>query len=187
MNKLNHIESLLEAIRDDSQIPHEEKNVRYDLVDGCVNAYVKYHNTAVDQGASLIVQRFRMDFDTYAEYVARLHEQRKALHKAMIDHTIILNRLCAEHGVKPIYTGPMDASKGRDDPDTRFGVAAFGEEICRDLFQTTEKLGVPERAHEAYKDYAKRMVEHAGAWNQVQRMLAQAQAKSQMDAGGYHR
>lgn len=187
MNKLNHVESLLEAIRDDASIPQDEKAIRHDLVDSCIQSYIKYHNTAVDQGASLVFQRFRMDFETYAEYVARLHDQRKDLHKAMIDHTIMLNRLCEEHGVKKIYTGALDESKGRNDPDTRFGVAAFGEELCRDLFQTTEKLGVPDRAKEAYKDYSKRLVENAGAWNQIQRMLAQAQAKNQMDANHYQR
>lgn len=184
MNKFNHIELLLEAIRDDGNTGKEEKSVKMDLVDGCVDAYVRYHNTAVDQGRSLALNRFRMDFDQYADYVARLHETRKEMHKAMIDHTAVLNGLCRDYGLTPIYKGPLDLSKGRDDPDTRFGVAAFGEELCRDLFKTSETMGVPRQAHTAYKDYAKRVAEHPHI-SAMQHMMDRAKAQAGMDAREY--
>ena len=182
MNKLAHIETLLEAIRDDGGLSDTDKSARYDMVDDSVKAYVAYHNEAVSQGQSLVLQRFRMDEDQYADYIRRLHEQRKELHKNMIDHTAMLNRLCEDHGVDPIYGGPLDLSKGRDDPDTRFGVAAFGEELCRDLFRTTHELGVPERAKQAYMDHSKRIVTEGKTWGMLQRMMAQADARNAMDA-----
>lgn len=182
MNKLNMIESVLEAIRDDEKLSPEEKSARHDMIDECVKSYVTYHNEAVSQGQSLALQRFRMNFDEYAAYVARLHEQRKELHKNMIDHTIVLNQLCEDHGVDKPYTGPLDTSKGRDDPDTRFGVAAFGEELCRDLFKTTHEYGVPARAAQAYMDYSKRIATQPESLGAMQRMMARAQAQRDMDA-----
>lgn len=184
MNKFNHIELLLEAIRDSGSLSKDEKAVKTDLVDSCVDAYVRYHNTAVDQGRSLALNRFRMDFDQYAGYVARLHETRKEMHKSMIDHTAILNQLCRDHGLSRIYEGPLDLSKGRDDPDTRFGVAAFGEELCRDLFKTSETMGVPKQAHMAYRDYAQRVAAHPHA-SAMQHMMDRARAQSDMDAREY--
>lgn len=182
MNKLNHIETLLEAIRDDEKLEPADRAARHDLVDECVKSYVSYHNEAVSQGQSLALQRFRMDFDQYAEYVARLHEQRKELHKNMIDHTVILNRLCEDHGIDPIYKGRLDTSRGRDDADTRFGVAAFGEELCRDLFKTTHEYGVPAKAAQAYMDYSRRVRSEAKGWGALQHMMARADAQKNMDA-----
>ncbi len=181
MNKLNHIETLLEAIRDDGRLTPEERSTRHDLVDECVKSYVTYHNEAVSQGQSLTMQRFRMGFDQYADYVARLHEQRKEMHKNMIDHTALLNQLCQDHGIDPIYTGALDMSKGRDDTDTRFGVAAFGEELCRDMFKATHELGVPAKASQAYMDYSKRIQTESQGWNALQHMMARADAQRNMD------
>ena len=184
MNKLNHIESILEHVRDNAAYGPDMKDMKYDLVDSSIQAFVKYHNEAVEQGGQLTMARIRCgdDFDRFARFVSNLHERRKELHKSMIDHTAVLNQLCADEGLEPVYTGKLDMEKGRDDADTRFGVAAFGEEICRDLFRTTETLGVPARAHEAFKDHAKRVVEQGGAWSAMQRMLAQADARKRMDA-----
>lgn len=184
MNKLNHIESVLEAVRDDVDLGEDEKSVRYDMIDGCVEACVQYHNMAVDQGRSLVIQRFRMDFADYAKYIERLHEQRKEMHRAMIDHIAVLNQLCSDYRLDKIYKGPMDLSKGRGDDDTRFGAAAFGEELCRDLFKTTHEYGVPAKAEEAYKDYAKR-VRSNSSMSALQRMMARAEAQSKMDSREY--
>lgn len=187
MNKLNHIESILERIRDNDGHPQEEKETRYDLVEQSVQAFVTYHNEAVSQGAQITMQRIRLDgdFDAFARYVANLHERRKEMHKAMIDHIGILNQLCADEGLPGIYTGPYDPERGRDDPDTRFGVAAFGEELCRDLFKTTETLGIPSKAHEAFKDHAQRVSTEGKNWSAMQRMLEQASARKEMDATQY--
>ncbi len=187
MNKLNHIESILEHIRDDAGYAPEEKETRYDLVGQSVQAFVTYHNEAVNQGLQLTMARIRMgdDFGAFSRYVANLHERRKELHKSMIDHAGVLNQLCADEGLDRIYDGPYDAERGRDDPDTRFGVAAFGEELCRDLFRTTETLYVPAKAHEAFKDHAKRVSSEGKNWNAMQRMLEQANARKDMDARQY--
>lgn len=187
MNKLNHIESILEHIRDNPAYGQDDKDTRYDLVEQSVMAFVTYHNEAVNQGLQITMARVRLDgdFDAFARYVSNLHERRKEMHKAMIDHAGILNQLCADEGLDPIYDGPYDADRGRDDPDTRFGVAAFGEELCRDLFKTTETLGIPSKAHEAFKDYAQRISTEGKNWTALQRMLGHAQAQSGMDANQY--
>lgn len=187
MNKLNHIESLLDGIRDDDKLDKTEKNMRYDLVEQSVNAFVTYHNEAVHQGAQITLARIRYsdDFDRFAGFVANLHERRKEMHKAMIDHTGVLNQMCADAGLPAIYTGPYAADRGRDDPDTRFGVAGFCEELCRDLFRTTETVGVPEKAHEAFKSHAHRIESEGGGWSALQRMLARADAQKNMDASAY--
>lgn len=187
MNKLNHIEDILEHIRDNDGYSAEEKNTRYDLVEQSIQAFVTYHNEAVNQGGQITMARIRMDGDPdrFARYVSNLHERRKELHKAMIDHAGILNGLCRDESIDEIYTGPFNAEKGRDDPDTRFGVAAFGEELCRDLFRTTETLYVPAKAHEAFKDHAKRIGSEGAGWNALQRMLAHADAQKKMDSREY--
>lgn len=186
MNKLNHIESILEHVRDNGSYAQDEKDTRYDLVEQSVQAFVTYHNEAVNQGAQLTMARIRFDdFGKFSDYVAVLHERRKEMHKAMIDHAGILNQLCDDERLPAIYEGPYDKDRGRDDPDTRFGVAAFGEELCRDLFRTTETLYVPAKAHEAFKDHAQRIEKSGGAWNAMQRMMARADAQSKMDAGQY--
>lgn len=181
MNKLTHIETILESIRDDSKYSDDEKSRRYDYVDEAVSSYVTYHNEAVDQGRLLSLARFRMDFDEFAQYVERLHERRKEMHKSMIDHTRILNQLCEDQGLSKIYTGPL-SDQGRKDNDTRFGVAEFGEELCRDLFKTTHEYGVPAKAREAYKDHAKRVTQEGRGWSMLQRMIERADAQKNMDA-----
>ena len=187
LSKFNHIESILEGIRDNGAYTQEEKDTRYDLVEQSVQAFVAYHNEAVSQGAQITMQRIRLgdDFDAFAKYVSNLHERRKEMHKAMIDHAGLLNQLCADEGLPAIYDGPYDADKGRDDPDTRFGVAAFGEELCRDLFKTTETLGIPAKAHEAFKDHAQRVSTEGKHWTAMQRMLEQSSARREMDANQY--
>lgn len=187
MNKLNHIESILEHVRDSQSYAKDEKETRYDLVEQSVQAFVAYHNEAVSQGAQITMARIRLDgdFDAFAKYVSNLHERRKEMHKAMIDHAGLLNQLCADEELPAIYEGPYDADKGRDDPDTRFGVAAFGEELCRDLFKTTETLGIPAKAHEAFKDHAQRVSTEGKNWSAMQRMLEQANARKEMDANQY--
>lgn len=187
MNKLNHIEEILEHVRDNDGYSADEKNTRYDLVEQSVPAFVTYHNEAVNQGMSITMARVRLgdDFDGFARYVSNLHERRKELHKAMINHAGILNGLCRDENIEEIYTGPFDQTKGRDDPDTRFGVAAFGEELCRDLFRTTDTLYVPAKAHEAFKDHAQRIGSEGGGWNALQRMLAHADAQKKMDSREY--
>lgn len=187
MNKLNHIESILESIRDNDAYSQDDKDTRYDLVEQSVQSFVTYHNEAVNQGMQVTMARIRLgdDFDAFAGYVKNLHERRKEMHKAMIDHTGILNGLCREAGLPDIYTGPFDHEKGRNDADTRFGVAAFGEELCRDLFRTTDTLYVPAKAHEAFKDHAKRVSTEGKNWNAMQRMLERANAQTGMDAASY--
>lgn len=187
MNKLNHIESILEHVRDNPSYSGDDKNTRYDLVEQSVQAFVTYHNEAVNQGMQITMARVRLgsDFDAFARYVSNLHERRKELHKAMIDHAGVLNALCADEGIAPIYEGPYDAGKGRDDDDTRFGVAAFGEELCRDLFRTTETLYVPSKAHEAFKDHARRVSQEGKYWTAMQRMMEKAGAQKDMDAAQY--
>lgn len=187
MNKLNHIEEILEHVRDNDGYSADEKNTRYDLVEQSVQAFVTYHNEAVNQGMQITMARVRLgdDFDGFARYVSNLHERRKELHKAMIDHAGILNGLCRDEDIEEIYTGPFDQTKGRDDPDTRFSVAAFGEELCRDLFRTTDTLYVPTKAHEAFKDHAQRIGSEGGGWNALQRMLAHADAQKKMDSREY--
>lgn len=187
MNKLNHIEEILEHVRDNDGYSADEKNTRYNLVEQSVQAFVTYHNEAVNQGMQITMARVRLgdDFDGFARYVSNLHERRKELHKAMIDHAGILNGLCRDEDIEEIYTGPFDQTKGRDDPDTRFGVAAFGEELCRDLFRTTDTLYVPTKAHEAFKDHAQRIGSEGGGWNALQRMLAHADAQKKMDSREY--
>lgn len=182
MNKLTHIEDLLEHIRDNADLDQQQRDAKYDVVDQCITAYVKYHNEAVDQGRQITMQRFHLNEDAFVEFIEKLHERRKELHKKMIDHTVLLNKLCSEQGVAPIYDGPLDEAKGRSDDDTRFGVAAFGEELCRDMFRTTHELGVPAKAKQAYKDHASKLTTVGKNWSALQKMMEKANAQKEMDA-----
>lgn len=187
MNKFNHVESILEHIRDNPGYAPEEKETRYDLVEQSVQAFVTYHNEAVNQGMQVTMARIRLegDFEAFSRYVSNLHERRKELHKAMIDHIAILNQLCEDECIDRIYDGPYDSERGRDDPDTRFGVAKFGEVLCHDMFRTNEMLHIPSKAHEAFKDYAKRVSSEGKSWSTLQRVMGKAQAQKDMDATGY--
>ena len=187
MNKLTHLETLLEAIRDDDNLGQEDRDTEFDMVDSCVGAYVQYHNEAVNQGRQLTVQRFRMEFADFAVKVDEMHERRKALHQDMISRTAILNQLCEDHGLAKIYDGPLDVSKGRGDKETRFGVAEFSEKLCRDLFRTTDLVYVPSKAHEAYRQHAETIMSAGSSWSAMQRMLEQADARSKMDSAGYEK
>lgn len=182
MNKLNQIEKLLESIRDDARYSDEEKQMRYNLVDDCLDSYVRYHNEAVNQGRQLTIQRFRVGFDEFADKVDEMHERRKAMHTAMIDHTAVVNNLCAAQGQPPFYDGPLDVTKGRMDNDTRFGVARHCEETCHAMYESTHEIGVPAKAVEAYKDYAQRLVSEGSNWSTLQHMLHSADARSRMTA-----
>lgn len=180
MSKLDNMEKLLYEIR--SNDDQNEKDADFDRVNGCVESYTDYHNEAVNQGRLITMAKFRLDDDRFVRYINDLHEKRKDLHRTMIRQTIVLNGICEKYGLPGIYSGPLDKAAERDDPDTRFGVAEFGEELCRDFFRTTHEISVPEKAVEAYKEHAANIKNNSGSWNVMQRMMEKMDAQNKMDA-----
>lgn len=184
MNKLNHLEKLAKAISA-SDKPDEERNADLDLAKICVDSYVDYHNMAVKQGALITIARFRLGEEEFIDYCENQHEHRKAMHRDMIDKTIVLNDLCGRYDVGPIYDGPLDKTKGRDDQDTRFGVAKLAEEVCHDLFRASDLIDVPEKARNAYNKYISEIASQKKP-DSIRDMLRKAVAMTEMDATDRH-
>lgn len=182
MNKLAHIDKLLGEIK--LKNDDETANIEMDKVDKCIMSYVDYHNEAVSQGALIATAKFRLDDEKFGEYIEKLHNKRKNMHETMIDKTIILNEMCEQYNIGKIYEGKLDTSLGRSDNDTRFGVAGFAEELCKDFFKTTHEISVTEKAKQAYIDYAKKMNPKASMF---EKMMAMSQAKADMDSSGFEK
>ena len=184
MNKFNHIETLLKTIVKTAENPdnHDSAINDFDTVSKCVDSYVDYHNEAVRQGKLIQFGRFHMSEDKFMDYITNLHEHRKALHQNMIDSTIVLNGMCNKYNMQIIYDGPLDKTNGRNDDNTRYGVAGFAEELCRDFYKTSDIIAVPEKARQAYQNYANDIKTKSSSWDMMQNILARAKARNEMDS-----
>ena len=184
MNKFNHVDELLKHVVKTSEDSdkHDSAMADFDIISKCIDTYVDYHNEAVRQGKTIQISRFIMEEDEFIGYIERLHEHRKALHQNMIDSTIVLNSLCNKYNMPIIYDGPLDKSKGRNDSDTRYGVAGFAEELCHDFYKTSDIIAVPEKARQAYRNYENDIKTKSSSWDMMQNMLAKAKAKNDMDS-----
>ena len=190
MNKLNHLETLMKKIAENGLAPDSEQDRDFEDVGSHTEAFIAYHNEAVSQGLQLTMAGIRFGTESqFVEFAEKLHERRKALHQSMIDAAIALNGLCEKYDIEKIYDGPLNAEKGRGDDDTRFGVAKFGEELCRDLFRTTETVSIPGKAVEAYRKFRQDVKSDydangrkPGAPSSVFEMLRKAAAQNGMDA-----
>lgn len=180
-NKLNDVETLLKAIKSNNKNDKETINKLFEQVNDSIDVFINYHNEAVRQGELITLARFRMDEDKFIDYITKLHEHRKALHKNMIDQAIVLNTICKNNKVNPLYTGPLNTDKGRDDPDTRFGVAEFCEQLCHDFFKTTHETSVPEPIKKVYRDYSKNIMTNSERWSLVDEMMEKSKARLDMD------
>lgn len=177
MSKLESISKLLEKIKNENQ--PEYAKAEMSIVNDCIMSYVRYHNEAVEQGAMIAMARFRLDDSKFHKYIENLHNRRKDMHEEMIDRTAILNETFNRYGMNKIYTGKLDTSLGRQDPDTRFGVAAFAEELCKDFFKTTHEIKVTEKAKTAYLNYAEKVDPKA---SMLDKILNTSKAKADMDS-----
>ena len=177
MNAFDKIEKLLYAIKKSSP---GNLDGEFDHVNACVLAFTDYHNEAVNQGRILSIMRFKLDDDGFARTVEAMHKKRKAMHMRMIDCAVALNAMCRAYNVELIYEGPLDKNLMRDDPDTRFGVAKFAEQLCHDFFRTTHETEIPESAKQAYTNYANK-VKIDGDSGFVLNMMRKTEAKSNMD------
>ena len=80
-NKLNDVETLLKAIKSNNKNDKEAINKLFEQVNDSIDVFINYHNEAVRQGELITLARFRMDEDKFIDYITKLHEHRKALHK----------------------------------------------------------------------------------------------------------
>ena len=189
MNKLDMIEALIKKIGSGGIGPDQEDDLA--AISVSIDAFIDYHNEAVRQGALISFAKFRSRSDEeFIDYVSALHERRKDMHQRMIDSAVALNAISRKYGMPDIYEGPLDADKGRSDDDTRFGVARMCEELCRDLFKTSETTHIPEKAREAYHKFHSDIVsdydergKRPGAKPGFMEMLRKAEARNAMDAG----
>lgn len=187
MNKFNHLDMLLRQIVKTADTKTDEEQRKtvmndFDTVSHCIDSYVDYHNEAVRQGQAIQTSRILMSEEKFMNYIHNLHEHRKKMHQNMIDSTIMLNCICEKYELGPVYDGPLDAAKGRDDDDTRFSVAEFAEELCHDFYKTSDIIAVPEKARRVYHNYEQDIKTKSSSWDMMQSMLNRAKAQSGMDS-----
>ena len=75
----------------------------------------------------LMVGKYNKEGSEYREYIEKLDKLRSSAHNALITNVKIINRLCRNNNLPPIYDGNEEA---------RIQVAEFAKQVVEELFST---------------------------------------------------
>ena len=109
---------------------------------GQLDRISSYHNHVIEMEQQMDFQKFRLDGDEFRAWLEDQNARRIQYHKSMIDSVIILNRYSRINGLEPLYEGKVNEKLKYDDADTRFGIAAFADEYCSEIFHAGQSQHV---------------------------------------------
>jgi len=105
-----------------------------EFISSCMDKLTNYHNVVVTMEKNISIQKFRLESSDFQEWLSVEDERRILAHKSMIDAVIVLNRYSKINGLDLFYEDYVDEDLRYNDSDTRFGIAAFSDVNCHELF-----------------------------------------------------
>lgn len=74
-----------------------------------------------------MVGKYNKEGSEYGEHIEKLDKQRSEAHNALITNVKIINRLCRNNNLAPIYNG---------NEEDRIEIAEFAQQVVDELFST---------------------------------------------------
>ncbi len=100
------IEELIFVLQIQSEM--SERQMAY--VHGLIESAVEYVRAVVIMESRMQILRYRLEPDEYRITVEQLDRSRRSAHDAFIGKLSIVNRICAQMNLPPIYTGPAEGA-----------------------------------------------------------------------------
>ena len=101
-----------------------------DLMEDLISSASDYVRRVNVLEIGLMVGKYNKEGSEYREYIEKLDKLRSSAHNALITNVKIINRLCKNNDLPPIYIG---------NEEDRIQVAEFAKQVVEELF-TTRRL-----------------------------------------------
>ena len=98
-----------------------------DLMEDLISSASDYVRRVNVLEIGLMVGKYNKEGSEYREYIEKLDKLRSSAHNALITNVKIINRLCKNNDLPPIYDG---------DEEERIKVAEFAKQVVEELFST---------------------------------------------------
>ena len=98
-----------------------------DLMEDLISSASDYVRRVNVLEIGLMVGKYNKEGAEYLEYIEKLDKQRSDAHNALITNVKIINRLCKNNKLSPIYSG---------NEEDRIEVAKFAQQVVEELFST---------------------------------------------------
>lgn len=98
-----------------------------DLMEDLISSASDYVRRVNVLEIGLMVGKYNKDGDEYKEYIEKLDKLRSNAHNSVITNVKIINRLCRNNNLEPIYSG---------NEEDRIEVAEFAQQVVEELFST---------------------------------------------------
>ncbi|HHV15183.1 MAG TPA: DUF3232 domain-containing protein [Gelria sp.] len=123
MSIKQRINALLRAI-DAEDAEESLKNRKKSIVQNLLESAVKYIDIVIKQGITIQINEGNSDRETIEELVG-IDQSRSRIHDSLIGQIAVVNRMCSQYGLDPIYQGK----------DTRIDKGDFALELIIAYFQ----------------------------------------------------
>lgn len=98
-----------------------------DLMEDLISSASDYVRRVNVLEIGIMVGKYNKEGDEYREYIEKLDKLRSSAHNSLITNVKIINRLCRNNNLPPIYDG---------DEEERIQVAEFAKQVVEELFST---------------------------------------------------
>lgn len=98
-----------------------------DLMEDLISSASDYVRRVNVLEVGLMVGKYSKEGSEYREYIEKLDKLRSSAHNALITNVKIINRLCKNNDLPPIYIG---------NEEDRIQVAEFAKQVVEELFRT---------------------------------------------------
>lgn len=98
-----------------------------DLMEDLIASASDYERRVNVLEIGLMVGKYNKEGSEYREYIEKLDKLRSNAHNSVITNVKIINRLCRNNNLEPIYSG---------NEEDRIEVVGFAQQVVEELFST---------------------------------------------------
>ncbi len=126
MSVKQRINTLLQVI-DAEDAEESLKNRKKSIVQNLLESAVKYIEVVIKQGITIQIKEGYSDRETIEE-LAGIDQSRSRIHDSLIGQIAVVNRMCSQYGLAPIYQG-KDTRRDKGDFALTLVTAYFTDRI----------------------------------------------------------
>lgn len=101
-------EKIDDMLRKIHNCPGPNFNRQVEYIQNLILKATTYVRTVVEMESKIQTLRFRLETEDYQEAIEKLDRSRRLAHNSFISNIEVVNRICAQIGIEPIYSGPDD-------------------------------------------------------------------------------